>query len=121
MENDLEPLSKEEIQEKLKVLPGWIYKNNKISKQFEFASFMEGLKLVNDLAPFCERIDHHPDICIYYRKIRFELTRFSIDGKVTERDFVVAREIERIYKKYQWPTPGADLVIGIWSLVIYFK
>lgn len=98
---DLKPLSKEKIEKNLKDLPGWQYSNDRISKQFECSSFNDALKLVNNLAPYCNKIDHHPDIYISYKKVRFELTRFSVGGKVTMRDFTVAREIERLYNQYQ--------------------
>ena len=96
---DLNPLTHKEIQAKLAKFPGWKFKDNKISKQFVFKSFTRALGLVNKLRPFSNRIDHHPDIHIYYKKVLFELQRFSIGGKVTERDFTVAREIERLYSK----------------------
>jgi pterin-4a-carbinolamine dehydratase len=35
---------------------------------------------------------------IYYNKIVFELQRFDADRKVTDKDFVVAKEIENKYK-----------------------
>ena len=96
---DLEPLTHKEIKAKLAKFPGWKFKDNKISKQFVFKSFSRGVILIRRLAPFCNRIDHHPDIHIYYKKVLFELQRFSVGGKVTERDFTVAREIERLYSK----------------------
>ncbi|MBI4157701.1 4a-hydroxytetrahydrobiopterin dehydratase [Candidatus Woesebacteria bacterium] len=96
---DLKPLKQSEIKKKLKGFPGWKFTNNKISKEFVFKSFSRGVIFIRRLAPFCNRIDHHPDIHVYYKKVLFELQRFSIGGKVTERDFTVAREIERLYGK----------------------
>ena len=77
---------------------GWTYANDKISKTFVFPSFKDAVSMVNELQPFCDKIDHHPDIHIYYKKITFDLQRFDVGGKVTERDFTVAKEIEKIYK-----------------------
>lgn len=94
---DLQTLNPDEIQKRLKEFPGWKFANEKISKEFKFPSFREALDLVNELQPFCDRIDHHPDIHIYYKKIIFDLQRFSVGGKVTERDFTIAKEIERLY------------------------
>lgn len=94
---DLQTLSQDEIQKYLREIPGWIFANDKISKEFKFPSFKETLVLINKLQPFCDRIDHHPDIHIYYKKIIFDLQRFSVGGKVTERDFTIAKEIERLY------------------------
>ncbi len=97
MDQDLTPLTNSEIEEKLKDFPGWKFSDNKISKEFQFESFTAAIDFVKELAPFCNNIDHHPDIHIYYKKIVFELQRFSVGGKVTQRDFTVAREIERLY------------------------
>jgi len=100
MDEGLRLLSKEEIEEKLKGFPGWKFHDDKISKQFEFKSFSDAVEFINKLVPFCNRIDHHPDIHIYYKKILFDLQRFSVGGKVTDRDFTVAREIETLYRDY---------------------
>lgn len=92
-------LSQEEITEKLSELPGWQFAEDKISKQFEFNDFMDALNFINQLAPFFEDNDHHPDIAIMYSKIRFDLQRFDVGGKVTDRDFLVAAEIEKQYSQ----------------------
>lgn len=93
------PLSKEEIQEKLKQLPGWEYTDDKIKKEFKFNDFMDSLGFINKMAPFFEKMDHHPDTHIFYSKVLFELQRFDVGGKVTDRDFEIATEIERVYAK----------------------
>lgn len=100
MDEDLKILSAEEVRERLKEFPGWAYHDDKISKEFSFESFNIVLEFINKLAPFCNKIDHHPDIHIYYKKVLFDLQRFSVGGKVTERDFTVAGEIERLFKDY---------------------
>lgn len=92
-------LTKEEIVIKLKEFPDWQFDNDKISKQFEFKDFMDSLGFINSLAPFFESVDHHPDTHIFYNKVLFELQRFDVGGKVTDRDFTVAAEIERKYSE----------------------
>ncbi len=100
MNNEPKVLSEAEIEEKIKELPsGWKYKDNSISKEFIFDSISQGVVLLDKLIPFCDKIDHHPDIHIYYKKFIFELTRYSVGDKVTERDFLVAKEIERLYSQ----------------------
>lgn len=99
MEDDLRVLTPEEVEAKLKDYPGWKFHDDKISKEFVFESFTKAVEFVNKLAPFCNKIDHHPDIHIYYKKIVFDLTRFSVGGKVTLRDFTVASEIERLWAR----------------------
>ena len=91
--------AKDEILERLKDLPGWEYKDNKLSKEIKFREFLDVLAFLVKMAPFFEKNDHHPDMHIYYNKIVFELQRFDIGGKVTNMDFEVAAEIERLYRE----------------------
>jgi len=93
------PLPEEDIRNRLKDLPGWKYENDKIKKEFKFDDFMGSLGFINKLAPFFEEKDHHPDTHIFYNRILFELQRFDIGGKVTDKDFEVAAEIERVYSQ----------------------
>ena len=90
-------LSDEEIEKELKSLPGWEYKDNKISKEFRFGNFMESISFIIRLSSFFEQNNHHPDIIISYAKVKFDLQRYDIDGKVTDLDFLTAKEIERVY------------------------
>lgn len=91
-------LSEEEIKDQLILIPGWQYQNHKISKEFVFASFKTGLALINTLALYLDKVNHHPSICVYYKKIRFELTTHDAGDKVTLKDFQVAQKIEELYK-----------------------
>ncbi|HWA64575.1 MAG TPA: 4a-hydroxytetrahydrobiopterin dehydratase [Candidatus Paceibacterota bacterium] len=88
-------LTPQQIEEALQNLPGWTFKDDKISKEFQFADFMAAFTFLSGLAPYFEEMDHHPDIHIFYNKILFELQRFDSGGKVTDRDIIVAQEIER--------------------------
>ena len=58
---DINILSEEEINEKLKYFPGWQYKDNKISKEFKFKEFLDVLAFLEKITPFFEKNDHHPD------------------------------------------------------------
>lgn len=90
-------LTKEEIGAKLKSLPGWDYADDKISKEFKFADFVGSLSFINRLVAYFQEMDHHPDVHIFYSKVKFELQRFDIGGKVTDRDIEVAAKIEETY------------------------
>ncbi|MBX4210933.1 4a-hydroxytetrahydrobiopterin dehydratase [Candidatus Parcubacteria bacterium] len=95
--DEIKALSDYEIKAELQKMQGWVYKDQKISKEFSFPTFSDTVTFVNQLAPFCNKVDHHPDIHIFYNKILFELQRFDVGGKVTNKDFMVAHEIERLY------------------------
>lgn len=83
----------------LQDLPGWELKNDKISKKFEFEGFPESVDFINNLVPFLQEMDHHPDIQISYNKILFKLTSHEEGNKVTEKDILVAKEIEKRFNK----------------------
>lgn len=88
-------LNDAEIKKELETLPGWKREENKIVKQFEFKNFLDALNFINGLAPFFQENDHHPDINWSYKKITFSLTRYDAGEKLTDMDFITAREIEK--------------------------
>ena len=90
-------LPKIEIARELKKLPGWKYQNGKLAKEFNFKDFAASVDFINKLLPFFEKINHHPDLHIFYNRILFELQKHEISDVVKE-DFGVAKEIERLYK-----------------------
>ena len=99
MDEDLKILTKEEIDNYLKQLPGWTYNNDKISKEFVFKDFPSVIDFIQKLTPHFQEVDHHPDIHIYYKKVVFELQRYSVGGKVTQRDIDIATYIDDMFKK----------------------
>ncbi len=90
-------LTKEEIEKALPNLPGWSYAEDKLSKEFGFADFVGSLSFINRLVAYFQEMDHHPDVHIFYSKVKFELQRFDVGGKVTDRDIEVARYIDQTY------------------------
>ena len=77
----------------------WITENNKWVKEYEFTNFVKAVDFVNKIVPIAESADHHPDIFIHsYKKVRIELITHS-KGKITEKDYKLAEEIDKIIDK----------------------
>jgi 4a-hydroxytetrahydrobiopterin dehydratase len=93
------PLTPDELETVLQRLPGWTVEDGRIAKDFEFQDFIESLSFINRLVPYLEQKDHHPDVHIYYNRVRFELSRYDIGGKITDRDIEVAKLIEHEYAR----------------------
>ena len=93
-------LSREEITNQLKELPDWLYKDNQLKKVLRFSNFTEATEFVAKLAPFCDAIDHHPDVSISYKTVGFLLSSHKLDA-VTDADMKIAHEIERLYSATQ--------------------
>jgi 4a-hydroxytetrahydrobiopterin dehydratase len=74
----------------------WKIVDGTLEKTIKLKSFTEIILKLNDIAKVSDRINHHPDITIYnYNMIRFNLLTHS-EGKVTEKDYELAQEIDRL-------------------------
>lgn len=81
----------------LKNLPGWERKGNEISKKFTLKDFVQALDLVNRVGAEAEKVDHHPDILINYKRVTFTLSTHS-EGGLTQKDLDLAATIEKAAK-----------------------
>ena len=96
----MEPLIKNNIAEQLKEqLPTWAVKNNSLFKEFTFKNFVEAFSFMTAIALEAEKMDHHPDWSNVYNKVSINLNTHSAGG-ITENDFKLAGEIEKIYVRY---------------------
>lgn len=86
-------LDEERITDRLRELPAWERSGDAIVRTVQRPSFREAIALVNRVADLAEAADHHPDIDIRYRTVRFTLTTHDAGG-LTDRDFALARQIE---------------------------
>ena len=91
-----EHLSVKHIYTRLDELDGWeMYGHDTITKEFEFPSFREAIEFVHKVAEEAERMDHHPDITIKYKKVILQLTTHDAHG-ITVRDFKLAKAVEQM-------------------------
>ncbi len=85
----------EQIKEKLTAFRGWEYQNGQLEKTYSFSSFGKAVEFVNKVAVLAESLDHHPDIIIRYNKVICQTSSHDVQG-ITERDFKLIKEIEKI-------------------------
>lgn len=91
-------LTATELKTILPRLTGWKRTGNKLTRTFEFQDFIHSLGFVNSLVVYFESVDHHPDVRIAYSEVTFELTRYDMGGKITDRDVEVAKKITAAYR-----------------------
>jgi 4a-hydroxytetrahydrobiopterin dehydratase len=87
-------LSEDQIQQRMKDVPGWSRQGDAIRKEFSFEGFLQAIAFVNRLAPDAEAADHHPDILINYRRVTLTYSTHS-EGGLTDKDFDGARMADR--------------------------
>ncbi len=76
-------------------LPGWSIERDRLVKTFTFDDFPTTILFVNALAFAAQRMDHHPDMEVGYRRCRVAWTTHDADG-ITRNDCIAAARTERL-------------------------
>lgn len=90
-------LEKSVRHELLDELSDWSFSASEkaIFKEFVFKDFVKAISFVNQVADIAETEGHHPDISIWYNRVRLELSTHS-QGGLTQNDFILAAKIDDI-------------------------
>ena len=83
-------LTQLDIEEELKSLAGWSVVNEKLHKEFEFASFNQAFGFMTRAAMEIEKMNHHPEWFNVYNRITVELTTHDAGG-ITKNDVNLAK------------------------------
>lgn len=88
-------LSDQEIEQRL-AGSEWRREGETIVRECKLADFAAAIAFVNRVAEVAERANHHPDILVHgWNRVRLELSTHS-QGGLTEADFALAAEIDRL-------------------------
>ncbi len=93
-----QPLSTADITERLKELPNWRNINGSLVRTFEFASYLDGLEFVHQVALESDRMDHHPSMLLEYKKVMVSYSTHSARG-ITNLDFYAAKKVDSLMIK----------------------
>lgn len=89
-----QPLSSEQITERLVNLPSWHLEGQQLRCTYRFENFVEAIAFVNRLVAPAETLGHHPDLSIAYNQVTVVLTTHDAGG-LTALDFALAEQIAR--------------------------
>ena len=74
----------------------WEVRENKLFLSTKQKDFMACVSLINQIAQIAEKLNHHPNLSIKnYKTLEIELFTHT-EGKVTEKDWESAGEIDKI-------------------------
>ena len=90
------PLSQENISNKLEELNGWSWENDRLTKNFEFSNFRDAMSFMVRISYEAEERDHHPQIFNCYNRGSLSVNTHDVGGKVTEKDFALASAIDSL-------------------------
>jgi 4a-hydroxytetrahydrobiopterin dehydratase len=88
-------MTADELEAALGELAGWTGDTDGVERTVECASFPAAIDLVGKVGAVAEEMDHHPDMDIRWRKVRFALSTHSAGG-VTSLDVALARRIDEL-------------------------
>jgi 4a-hydroxytetrahydrobiopterin dehydratase len=75
---------------------GWeVVDGHHLEKTYRFPDFAAALAFTNRLGGLAEEVNHHPEICLGWGKVRVELYTHKIGG-LAEADFVWAAKADRL-------------------------
>lgn len=74
----------------------WKEENNKLKRTFEFKDFSEAFAFMTRVALIAEKQNHHPWWSNVYNKVEMELNTHDVDDIVTEKDWKLAKAIDKL-------------------------
>ncbi len=86
-------LDADSVRSAVAVLDGWEGGTDAIVRTVGLRSFPAAIAVVDRVAKVAEEMDHHPDIDVRWRTVRFALTTHSAGG-VTQLDIELAHRID---------------------------
>jgi 4a-hydroxytetrahydrobiopterin dehydratase len=89
-------LTKTEIDEALTSLPGWVVKEGKLHKKFEFHSFNEAIGWMVSVAIQTEVIKHHPIWLNIYNLVEVNLLTYDLGHVISNLDVELAKKMEEL-------------------------
>ncbi|MFT4546462.1 MAG: 4a-hydroxytetrahydrobiopterin dehydratase [Verrucomicrobiales bacterium] len=86
---------KEDLPRRMKRIPEWEIKKERLVRVFEFDEYMDAIDFINGVAEIAEDANHHPDIIIRYTTVTLSLTSHD-QAAITERDFELASRLNTL-------------------------
>lgn len=90
------PLTDTEITTALGQLDGWQRDGDKITKTFEFDTYLAGCAFAVTAGTVAEGFGHHPDMTVGWRKVTLDFTTHDAGHKISGKDIEVAKAIDNL-------------------------
>ena len=74
----------------------WLEIDNSLYRKFEFSDFNSSIDFINKVAKIANELNHHPTMIINYNIVEIKTTTHDKGNIITEKDFELIEEIEKI-------------------------
>ncbi len=92
---DYVQMTDEEIDEALKSLPEWEYRDGWIRRLYKTPGWPHTLMLANTIAYLADAAWHHPDLALGYAQVIVKLQSHRVSG-ITPLDIALAKRIDKV-------------------------
>lgn len=89
-------LTEDELAEALANLPGWAVQDGKLHKEYKFASFAEAMGWLMTVAIAADKMDHHPEWCNVYNRVRVDLVTHDLGNVISNLDVALAQKMDAV-------------------------
>lgn len=91
-----EPLSRQEIEERLGDLPGWSLDGDRITCTYRLRTHFAALGLTVHVAQIQDELNHHSDLTLGYNTVTLSVNTHDAGGVVTGHDLDLAARVAAI-------------------------
>ncbi|MCO4292836.1 4a-hydroxytetrahydrobiopterin dehydratase [Solitalea sp. MAHUQ-68] len=74
----------------------WAVVENKLTRTFQFGSFVEAWGFMSKIALIAERMNHHPEWTNVYNQVEIKLSTHDAGDIVTKKDHELAQAIDQL-------------------------
>jgi 4a-hydroxytetrahydrobiopterin dehydratase len=99
-----ELLGKEVIVEWLRSHGEWRIENDHLVREIVTPDYPKAVQIVDAQVELCEYLDHHPEVTVGYRTLRFEIWTHDRNG-VTQLDLDYAEGLEELLSAHTTDDP----------------
>jgi len=90
------PLPQDEIEDRLRELPGWTLEGDRIARTYRLSSHFAATALTVHVARIQDELNHHSDLTLGYNTVALSVNSHDAGGKVTEKDLALAARVEAV-------------------------
>ncbi|MEU9094723.1 4a-hydroxytetrahydrobiopterin dehydratase [Streptomyces sp. NPDC048428] len=90
------PLPQDEIENRLRELPGWALEGDRITRTYRLPSHFAAAGLTVHVAQIQDELNHHSDLTLGYNTVALSVNSHDAGGKVTEKDLGLAARVEAV-------------------------
>ncbi|RMG41809.1 MAG: 4a-hydroxytetrahydrobiopterin dehydratase [Methanobacteriota archaeon] len=72
----------------------WRVEDGRLIAEYSFGNYLGGISFVNLLAGIAEKLNHHPELIVGYRRVKVILYTHTIGG-LSKCDFVFAARVDK--------------------------